>query len=62
MIKVAATSFLALAELSKYAMFSFDIELSPFTYTNPAFREYITLEDDSLASSMSPLRKKVIVF
>lgn len=47
MINEAATSFLALAELSKYAMFSFDIELSKFTYTNPAFKEYITLKDDS---------------
>jgi two-component system sensor histidine kinase VicK len=51
MINEAATSFLALAELSKYAMFSFDIQLRRFTYTNPAFRKYIILKDDSLMSS-----------
>jgi two-component system sensor histidine kinase VicK len=48
MIHEAATSCLALAELSKQAIFSYDIELNKFIYINPAFKQYAILEEDSL--------------
>jgi two-component system sensor histidine kinase VicK len=48
MINEAATSCLALAELSKQAIFSYDVELSQFTYINPAFKQYAILKEHSL--------------
>jgi two-component system sensor histidine kinase VicK len=49
MINDAAASCLTLVELSKLAMFSFDVELNQFTYINPAFREYAILKENSLS-------------
>jgi two-component system sensor histidine kinase VicK len=48
MTNEAATSCLALAELSKQAIFSYDIELNKFVYINPAFKQYAILEEESL--------------
>jgi two-component system sensor histidine kinase VicK len=48
MINDAAISCLALAELTKHAIFSFNVESNQFTYTNPAFKEFAILNDNSL--------------
>lgn len=47
MTNEAATSCLALAELSKKAIFSFDVELDQFIYSNPAFQD-VFLKNNSL--------------
>ncbi|HEX8609186.1 MAG TPA: hypothetical protein VF679_11155, partial [Pedobacter sp.] len=47
MINEAATSCLALAELSKHAIFSFDIQSNQFTYNNPAFKQYAILNGNA---------------
>jgi two-component system sensor histidine kinase VicK len=47
MTNEAATSCLALAELSKHAIFSFDVQLNQFTYINPAFKQYAILKEDT---------------
>jgi two-component system sensor histidine kinase VicK len=51
MINEAALSCLALAELTKHAIFSFDVELNQFTYTNPAFKEFTILRESSLTGA-----------
>jgi two-component system sensor histidine kinase VicK len=51
MIDEAAISCLALAELSRQAIFSFDINSKKFIYVNQAFREHVQLEDRSISDS-----------
>jgi PAS domain-containing protein len=51
MINDAATSSLALAELSKHAIFSFDVEANQFIYTTPAFKNYAILKKNSLTGT-----------
>lgn len=46
MTNQAAASFLALAEHSSRAMFSFDIVSNDFIYRNPAFSELVSLKQD----------------
>lgn len=47
----AATSCLALAELSKQGIFSFDNGSKKFIYVNPAFRKHLQLEDSQMSVS-----------
>lgn len=51
MTNEAATSCLTLAELSKHAIFSFDIKLNEFIYVNPSFKEHVQLKDNSISNS-----------
>jgi two-component system sensor histidine kinase VicK len=51
MINEAANSCLALAELSRHGIFSFDIKSCKFVYCNPSFREYVQVVDDLLPDS-----------
>ena len=46
MTNQAAASFLALAENSSRAMFSFDIVSNDFIYRNPAFSDLVSLKQD----------------
>jgi two-component system sensor histidine kinase VicK len=48
MINEAATSCLALAERTKQAIFSFDVQLNQFIYVNPAFKQYAILKEYAL--------------
>lgn len=51
MINEAATSCLALAELSKQAIFSFDVKSKRFIYCNPAFKAHVPLDEDALSDA-----------
>jgi two-component system sensor histidine kinase VicK len=51
MINEAANSCLALAELSRHGVFSFDIKSCRFVYCNPSFREYVQVVDESIPDS-----------
>ncbi len=51
MINEAANSCLALAELSRHGIFSFDIKSCKFVYCNPSFREFVQVVDDLLPDS-----------
>ena len=55
MINEAANSCLALAELSKHGIFSFDIKSSRFVYCNPSFRKYVQVVDDAIPDSTMSL-------
>jgi two-component system sensor histidine kinase VicK len=51
MIDEAANSCLALAELSRHGIFSFDIKSCRFVYCNPSFRKYVQIVDDLIPDS-----------
>ena len=55
MMDKAANSCLALAELSKHGIFSFDVESKKFDYCNPSFRQYVQVEDDAIAEPVISL-------
>ena len=51
----ASTSCLALAELSKQAVFTFDVESNQFIYSNPAFKNFFLKEKSLMVADIVPM-------